>query len=121
MLIKEKCCYIILNIFLNCYIWLAGGGEGRMEDVLVLSSPEKVKIISDKLRITVLQILIGQKATVKQVADILGQSSAKIHYHVKELEKQNFIKIVEVVEKGGILEKYYRAVARNYKVDYMIS
>jgi len=40
---------------------------------------------------------------------------------VKELEKQNFIKIVEVVEKGGILEKYYRAVARNYKVDYMIS
>ncbi len=95
---------------------ISWGGEGRMEDVLVLSSPEKVKIISDKLRITVLQILIGQKATVKQVADILGQSSAKIHYHVKELEKQNFIKIVEVVEKGGILEKYYRQLPEIIKL-----
>ncbi len=92
-----------------------------MEELLVLNSPEKVKIISDKLRISVLKILIEKQATVKQVADILGQSSAKIHYHVKELEKQGFVRIVEVVEKGGILEKYYRAVAKNYKVDYMIS
>lgn len=92
-----------------------------MEELLVLNSPEKVKVISDKLRISVLKILIEKQATVKQVADILGQSSAKIHYHVKELEKQGFVRIVEVVEKGGILEKYYRAVAKNYKVDYMIS
>lgn len=92
-----------------------------MEDILLLEDLEQIKSVADPLRVKVLQILIGRQATVKQVADLLGQSSAKMHYHVKELEKQGLIKLVTTHEKGGILEKYYRAIAKSYQINYKIS
>ncbi|MFZ7102262.1 MAG: ArsR/SmtB family transcription factor [Peptococcaceae bacterium] len=92
-----------------------------MEDHLLLEDLEQIKSVADPLRVKVLQILIERQATVKQVADILGQSSAKMHYHVKELEKQKLIKLVATIEKGGILEKYYRAIAKCYQMNYKIS
>lgn len=95
--------------------------ECSMEDNLVLADLEKIKSISDPLRVKVLEILIKKEATVKQVADSLEQSSAKMHYHVKELEKQDLIKLVKTIEKGGILEKYYRAVAKHFDIRYEIN
>lgn len=92
-----------------------------MEESLILEDLEKIKSVADPLRVNVLKILIERQATVKQVADLLGQSSAKMHYHVKELEKQNLIHLVETIEKGGILEKYYRAKAKSYQLKYKIS
>lgn len=92
-----------------------------MEEVLILEDLEKIKSVADPLRVKVLKILIGRQATVKQIADFLGQSSAKMHYHVKELERQELIQLVETIEKGGILEKYYRAIAKSYHLKYKIS
>ena len=88
-----------------------------MKDISVLSDLEKVKAICDPLRIKLLKLLIQQDLTAKQLASQVHQSSSKIHYHVKELEKQGLIELVHTVEKGGILEKYYRAVANNYFID----
>jgi len=91
-----------------------------MKEILILEDLVKIKSVADPLRVKILKILIVRQATVKQVADFLGQSSAKMHYHVKELEKQNLIKLVETIEKGGILEKYYRANAKSYHLTYKI-
>jgi aminopeptidase len=88
-----------------------------MKDISVLSDLEKVKAICDPLRIKLLKLLIHQDLTAKQLACHVQQSSSKIHYHVKELEKQGLIELVHTAEKGGILEKYYRAVANNYFID----
>ncbi|NMA02177.1 MAG: helix-turn-helix transcriptional regulator [Clostridia bacterium] len=93
----------------------------EMQEIIVLNDLERIKTLSDPLRIQVLRLLIDRQATVKQLADNLGQSSAKIHYHVKEMEKRNIISLVETIEKGGIMEKYYRAAAKNYKIHYEIS
>jgi aminopeptidase len=88
-----------------------------MKDICVLSDVEKVKAICDPLRIKLLKLLIHQDLTAKQLASHVRQSASKIHYHVKELEKQGLIELVYTAEKGGILEKYYRAVANNYFID----
>lgn len=88
-----------------------------MKDISILSSPEKVKAICEPLRVEILQLVIKQSLTSKQIADHLEQSPAKIHYHVKELEKHGIIVLDYTSEKGGILEKYYRAVANNYYID----
>lgn len=88
-----------------------------MKDICILSSLEKVKAICDPLRIKILQLLIKQSLTSKQIADAVKQSSSKTHYHVKELEKHGIIVLDYTLEKGGILEKYYRAIANNYFID----
>lgn len=88
-----------------------------MKDICVLSELEKVKAICDPLRIKLLKLLIHHDLTAKQLASYVHQSSSKIHYHVKELEKQGLIELVYTAEKGGILEKYYRAIANNYFID----
>ncbi|MFX9193241.1 hypothetical protein ABTN81_19910, partial [Acinetobacter baumannii] len=54
--------------------------------------------------------------TVTQLGDELGETPSKLHYHVRELERIGAIKLVETREKGGILEKYFRAVAKNISV-----
>jgi hypothetical protein len=54
--------------------------------------------------------------TMSQLGDAFGESTSKMHYHVRELEKFGFIKLVEKRERGGFIEKYYRAVARDVRV-----
>ncbi|MBJ3791900.1 ArsR family transcriptional regulator, partial [Bacillus sp. OA1] len=43
-----------------------------------------------------------------------GISRAKIHYHLKELEKNSLIEIVYTEEKNGIIQKFYQSVARGF-------
>lgn len=88
-----------------------------MRDIFFLSDLAAVKAIADPQRLRILEIFIRQKATVQQVATMLEETPAKIHYHVRELLKHGMIELVETVEKKGILEKYYRAVARNFYID----
>jgi hypothetical protein len=54
--------------------------------------------------------------TVKMLGTDLGEPPAKVHYHVRELERIGVIRLVETREKGGVLEKYYRAVARDFTI-----
>lgn len=78
---------------------------------------EQLRVISDELRVSILTLITARALTATQVAEALGQAPAKVHYHVRELERVGLAKIVETREKGGILEKYYRAVARRYDTD----
>lgn len=91
-----------------------------VKDVMIVKDLDAIKTLSDPLRLRILELLIDHQATTKQVSTSLGLSSANIHYHVKELERLGLIRLVDTVEKGGILEKYYRAVANNYYVDHSL-
>ncbi len=87
-----------------------------MEDIpetYNLETIEQVRAIADHLRLRIIERLALQAMTVTQLAGVLGEVPAKLHYHVRELEKVGLLKLVETREKGGILEKYYRSVAKN--------
>ena len=71
-----------------------------------------MRAVADRLRLRILEQLALQAMTVTQLAAVLGEVPAKLHYHVRELEKVGLLKLVETREKGGILEKYYRSVAK---------
>jgi DNA-binding transcriptional ArsR family regulator len=81
-----------------------------------LETVEQMRAISDELRQRILGALIDRPMTVTQLGEQLGIAPAKIHYHVRELERVRLVRLVETREKGGILEKYYRSVARNMSV-----
>jgi DNA-binding transcriptional ArsR family regulator len=81
-----------------------------------LETIEQLRAVSDRLRVRIFEALGRRPMTVAQLSDQLGLAHAKVHYHVRELERVGLVRLVEMREKGGILEKYYRAVARDLTV-----
>lgn len=75
----------------------------------VLTTMEEVKTYSDPYRLQILNVFhrLGKPATVKEVADELGELPAKVYYHVKKLEKVGLLSLVETREINGIIAKYY--------------
>lgn len=74
---------------------------------------EQLRGIADSLRLRIFEALAQRAMTATQVGEELQIAAPKAHYHVRELERLGLVKLVETRERGGILEKYYRAIARN--------
>jgi DNA-binding transcriptional ArsR family regulator len=81
-----------------------------------LETIEQLRAVADELRVRIVEQLAFQAMTVTQLAELFGEAPNKLHYHVRELERVGLLKKVETREKGAILEKYYRAVAKNIVV-----
>lgn len=82
-----------------------------------IENVEQLRAVADLLRLRIIDVLVKQPMTVTQLGDMLGEAPAKMHYHVRELEKVGLLKLVETREKGGILEKYYQPIARELSVN----
>ncbi|WP_040951323.1 ArsR/SmtB family transcription factor [Gorillibacterium massiliense] len=78
---------------------------------MVLTSLEDIKVYSDPYRLQILYAFdrFRRPATVKEIADAMGEVPAKVHYHVKKLEKIGILKMVATKEINGIIAKYYEA------------
>ncbi len=84
-----------------------------MQDVLFLTRLEQLKALSDPLRMAILARLMEQPYTGQQLARILEVPRSKVHYHLGEMEKNGIVEVVRREEKQGIMQKFYRAVARS--------
>lgn len=88
----------------------------EIPDYYDIESIEQMRAIADELRVRICELLAQQPMTATQVGDALGVAPAKVHYHVRELERVGLVKLVFTREKSGILEKYYRSVAKSTRV-----
>jgi DNA-binding transcriptional ArsR family regulator len=94
--------------------------EQEIPEIYEFTSLEQLRAIADELRMRVIEVLASKPMTVTQLGELLGEAPAKVHYHVRELERVGLVKLVETREKGGILEKYYRAVAKSFRANDML-
>jgi DNA-binding transcriptional ArsR family regulator len=78
---------------------------------------EQLRAVADMLRLRLIELLQKKPMTVTQLGEEMGEAPAKVHYHVRELEKVGLLRLVERREKGGILEKYYQPIAREISVE----
>ncbi len=83
----------------------------------VVSDIDELRALLDSKRVVILRMLAEESLTVKQLADRMGLVPASVHYHVKVLERSGLVALVDTKEKSGILEKYYRSIAREFQVD----
>jgi DNA-binding transcriptional ArsR family regulator len=93
---------------------IGGEAEMKQQPFYVIQELEQLKVISDPLRAKVLLYLIEKAYTGQQLAKLLGMARAKVHYHLNELEKNVLIAVVRTELKNGIVQKFYRAVARGF-------
>jgi DNA-binding transcriptional ArsR family regulator len=79
-----------------------------------------VKVLADPLRIRILEELVTAERTTKQIAERLGEKPTKLYHHVEALERVGLIRLARTRQKRGTIEKYYLAVARQFRTDSRI-
>ena len=65
------------------------------QDLFIIDSLDKLKIISDPLRTKILMNLIKKEYTGQQLAELLQIPKTKIYFNLKELEKNGIIENVK--------------------------
>ena len=88
------------------------------DELRIISTSEELDVISDMFRLRIIHVYRDHKGplTVKGCADILGEVSSKVHYHVKKLLKVNFLELDHIEVINGINAKYYKLTARQFEV-----
>lgn len=84
---------------------------------LLIRDLEALRVIADPLRSQIINLLVAEPLTVRQVAEKLRVTPSKLYYHFSLLEKHGFIQVVETHLVANILEKTYRANAVRYELD----
>lgn len=87
-----------------------------MLDTLLLETADQIGALAHPARQRILRLLTSESMTNKQLSQVLGESPPRLHFHVRELLKAGLIELVAERPKGGVLEKYYRATARNFRL-----
>src|SRR5512143_2733533 len=91
--------------------WQLSFSLTAMDSIETLHAFEQIKLLEDNRRLSILQLLMSQPATLKQLGDKLGQSPAWVRHHVKVLEAAGLVELTEVRTTGTVTEKFYRARA----------
>ena len=91
-----------------------------MEEQKILSTLEEIKAFSDPYRLQILTHFkqLERPATVKQIADIMGETPSKVHYHIKKMEKHDLLHLVRTEEINGIVAKYYEPTAEEFIIKH---
>ncbi len=87
------------------------------EKEYVVSSLETLKVVSDPIRLRILETLVVKAMTVKEVAARLGLTATKLYYHINLMEEHGLIRVVSQRIVSGIIEKQYRTRAYSFDVD----
>lgn len=84
---------------------------------MIIRDYNQLKALSDPFRVKLMLRLVESPFTGQQLSEIFNLSRARIHYHLRELEKLGLIEIVKTEEKNGIIQKFYQSVASGFYPD----
>jgi DNA-binding transcriptional ArsR family regulator len=73
--------------------------------------------LADPLRNQIIETMMDEKHTVKQVADKLGLAPSKLYYHFNMLEQNGLIEVVETRMVANMVEKHFRATFSEIEID----
>ncbi len=89
----------------------------ELPNVYKISDLKSLRVLSNSLHRQIFEALISQSLSAKQIGEKLGINSTKLYYHLKLMEKIGIIKVEDTRIVSGIIEKSYRAVARQLQID----
>ena len=85
-----------------------------LKEVHILNTLEEINIVSDPIRLKIILNLGVTPKTAQNLSDALGVSRSKIHYHLKILEQNGIIEVVDTELINGITQKYFLPVAKAF-------
>jgi len=86
--------------------------DDTIKDILVVEKLQDIKLIFSEKHNMILKQVTEQEMSISDIARSLNMNPGSVYYHLKELEKHGLVRQVREEIKGGIVKKYYRAVAK---------
>ncbi|MBI1789124.1 MAG: helix-turn-helix transcriptional regulator, partial [Acidobacteria bacterium] len=83
--------------------------------VEVIRGLESAAALLDPTRLQMLNLL-AEADSASGLARRLKQPRQRVNYHLRELEKQGLVELVEERRKGNCIERVVRATARRYLI-----
>jgi DNA-binding transcriptional ArsR family regulator len=87
-----------------------------MKDVQKIENLEQLRLLSDPLKLSLLQAFGETEATVATAAEALGEPLTKLYRHVDALLDAGLIEVTRECPKRGTVERWFRTVARRFEV-----
>jgi DNA-binding transcriptional ArsR family regulator len=84
----------------------------ELDDMLVVTAPQQLRALADRLRTTLLELLLERAATVTEMAQAVDRPKSTIAYHVNLLVDAGLLRVVRTRRVRAIEERYYGRVAR---------
>ncbi|HLS08637.1 helix-turn-helix domain-containing protein [Lentibacillus sp.] len=88
-----------------------------MKDIYYVKDLEQLKILSDPLRVKILWELDHGAQTGKMLSVKLDLPASKMRYHLTALEKAGLVKIERTEVINGIVQKFYRPIAKEISLE----
>ncbi|ASJ02054.1 transcriptional regulator [Thermococcus profundus] len=83
-----------------------------MREVLIITSPEAVKVLSEPTRFSILKLLRQRPMTIKELSEALSKDRTTVYRHIKALEGVGLVE--EIDDTGG--ERVYSRTARMFLI-----
>jgi DNA-binding transcriptional ArsR family regulator len=93
----------------------------EVADVHVIDDLATLRLLSDPLRLRLIEELGVKPTTVKVLAKTMGMKPNRLYYHVNLLEEHGLVRVTETRIVSGIVERTYGLVARHFAVSDELS
>jgi DNA-binding transcriptional ArsR family regulator len=91
-----------------------------MVDVYYIENITQVRAIAEPTRWHILDLLVVRPMTGSQLARALHIPRTRAHYHLNILKEVGLVALEREQLNGGMVEKYYRAAARQFRTDHLV-
>lgn len=91
-----------------------------MKETLTIQDLEQVRLLSDPLKLKLIQAFAEGPKTARDVADTTGEKLTKLYRHIDALLDAGLIHITSEEQKRGTVERTFEAVARRFEVDHSL-
>ncbi len=95
---------------------ISDGGDGALDYALEAEinadTPERMKALGDRLRMTVLDLVLERAMTVTELAERLKRPRGTVAYHVDILLAAGLLQVVRTRRVRAVDERYYGRTAR---------
>lgn len=92
-----------------------------MDNLRHLEALAEIRVLADERRLAILQRLMAAPATLSQLGEAIGKHPAWVRHHLKQLEGVGLVELSSTRELPGFTEKYYRATARAFTVNQVVT
>ncbi len=99
------------------YIVKEKDGKKFAKEVEIFQEPNKLAGVLHPLRWKILKLLARKPMHAAELARLLGEQEQKIYYHIKQLERHGFIRVVERIFVRGTVAKVYAPRKRAFAIE----